>query len=1176
MTMRRSARRIIASVFAVVAVASVVPVVDAPSVSAAPGDLFTLQGETGDFIVGPQSLSYSSFTVEGGPTGIAVKFATPIAPVYWDVRLSPPPGQSLDVGFYEDATRWPSNASGVPGLEVSGSGRGCNTLSGRFVIDEVAFNGSGVVTTLVAHWEQHCENLAPASFGTVSWHGTKPLSPMNAVASGNFPAVTMDTVAASKAQPIVNQGGTPLAVTSVSITGTDASQFEITADPCSGTIIPVGGSCSVQVAFAPTQMGVSHAALTVVDGLHPAGFDLLPLRGGATPRVARIWTEAEQDGSGSASTHRSYAIQSMGIARDIGSVKVLSTAPVSLEAWFGTEDRSPLTVGSYEGAERYDIASVGHPRFELSGGFFGCNTLSARFVVDQLERRPDGTINRFVAHWEHRCEGSDITGFGGVNYNGTVPFVERAIGPNSYEFAPVTAGLAASTRVTISNLGPSPLHIASTALTGNNPSQFTIIADDCAGTTVAAGSSCAVDVRYHPSSPGSHTAKLTVIDDVAQAVGIGSGQDVRLIGAALDEPIFFLEGEDDDTMVGPEHMDLSAVQVNGDDTRIYVFGNQGRTIWYAVLTPKKGTTFAAGASITATQQVGTNDAAHAGLGVFVNNESCTTSTGRLVIRQLTFNANRTVKSLVARWEYHCDGEAASSFGGARFNSTTAFGVSDLTDAVTWEQVPNHTPGATKDIVLNAAGAAAIGVGQVALTGPGVSQFQVVSDGCSNTTIPGGGRCTVRVRFVPTATNLGEKVARLVVPHSGALLSLGGSGQDVVLRGSSTAAASSNFGELTLVSPARLLDTRTGVGAPRARLGANSSLTVQVTGRGGVPATGVGSVIVNVTTTLSTITVTHLTVWPAGTTRPGVSTMFPIASMTLSNLATVRLGTGGRIQVYNATGSTDVAVDVVGWYSDANGPNGARFHPLTPGRAVSTTTGTGVAKAPIASGATLKVDLRGKAGIPLTGAVAVAVNVTATRPTSRGSLTVFAGDRPRPSVPSLSFAPGLTANNMVVVRLPANGVVQFFNSAGNTHLAVDVLGYWTLAANGNSGRYVPVTQVRALDTRREGGPLRAGVRSALQIGGQNGVAHDAGAAVLNVVAVQPGRNGLLRVVPDQVCSMRPTTTLDYVLGRTVANAAWSPLSSDAAAGCAAMPGAIDIYISPWATNVLVDVSGYFTP
>ena len=69
-------------------------------------------------------------------------------------------------------------------------------------------------------------------------------------------------------------------------------------------------------------------------------------------------------------------------------------------------------------------------------------------------------------------------------------------------------------------------------------------------------------------------------------------------------------------------------------------------------------------------------------------------------------------------------------------------------------------------------------------------------------------------------------------------------------------------------PARLLDTRTGTGAPAAKMSAGQTLDLQVTGQGGVPASGVSAVVLNVTATSPT-TAGFLTVFPTGVARPNV-------------------------------------------------------------------------------------------------------------------------------------------------------------------------------------------------------------------------------------------------------------------------------------------------------------------
>jgi hypothetical protein len=47
--------------------------------------------------------------------------------------------------------------------------------------------------------------------------------------------------------------------------------------------------------------------------------------------------------------------------------------------------------------------------------------------------------------------------------------------------------------------------------------------------------------------------------------------------------------------------------------------------------------------------------------------------------------------------------------------------------------------------------------------------------------------------------------------------------------------------------------------------------------------------------------------------PIASDLNYITGQTVPNLVVVKLGAGGAIDLYNAFGTTDVIVDVVGWY-----------------------------------------------------------------------------------------------------------------------------------------------------------------------------------------------------------------------------------------------------------------------
>jgi HYDIN/CFA65/VesB family protein len=117
-------------------------------------------------------------------------------------------------------------------------------------------------------------------------------------------------------------------------------------------------------------------------------------------------------------------------------------------------------------------------------------------------------------------------------------------------------------------------------------------------------------------------------------------------------------------------------------------------------------------------------------------------------------------------------------------------------------------------------------------------------------------------------------------------------------------------------PTRILDTRNGTGGAQARVG-QSPITLTVAGAAGIhtmsdpiPPT---AVVLNVTVTNPTAG-SFLSLWPNGTTRPTASDLNFTAGQTVPNLVVVKVGTDGKIGIFNAAGLTDVVVDVVGWYS----------------------------------------------------------------------------------------------------------------------------------------------------------------------------------------------------------------------------------------------------------------------
>jgi hypothetical protein len=254
--------------------------------------------------------------------------------------------------------------------------------------------------------------------------------------------------------------------------------------------------------------------------------------------------------------------------------------------------------------------------------------------------------------------------------------------------------------------------------------------------------------------------------------------------------------------------------------------------------------------------------------------------------------------------------------------------------------------------------------------------------------------------------------------------------------------SSSGSRYNALVPSRILDTRDGTGGITGPIGPGATVSLGVTGRGigGLPNGGASAVVLNVTVTQPTVG-GFLTVFPGDTARPLASNLNFVAGQTVPNLVVVKLSDVGTISLYNDAGSTHVILDVVGWYGTSGGWNGTGYRALSPARILDTRNGTGGVTGPIGPGGTLTVPVAGRAGVPASGASAVVVNVTATQPSVGGFLTVFPGGPVRPLASSLNFVAGQTVPNLVMAMLGADGTISLYNNAGNTHVVVDVVGWY---------------------------------------------------------------------------------------------------------------------------------------
>jgi len=265
----------------------------------------------------------------------------------------------------------------------------------------------------------------------------------------------------------------------------------------------------------------------------------------------------------------------------------------------------------------------------------------------------------------------------------------------------------------------------------------------------------------------------------------------------------------------------------------------------------------------------------------------------------------------------------------------------------------------------------------------------------------------------------------------------------------------------LPTPVRLCDTRPGnpstLLAPDTQcnglanagttLAAGGSIDVKVGGDNSIPSTATVAVL-NVTAVGPTGT-GYLTVYPQGSGQPTASNVNYVAGQRATgNRVIVPLSASGKVTVYSSA-SSDVLVDVSGYFSAAGG-SGAQFTAeSSPVRICDTRTGnpSGLSGAntqcmgkTIAPQSTLTVHVSTLAGIP-TGAKAVVLNLTGVAPPTTTYLTMFPGPT-LPTTSDINLTTGVTHANMVVATINTNGTVSIYNNSGSVNVLVDVEGWYS--------------------------------------------------------------------------------------------------------------------------------------
>ena len=306
-----------------------------------------------------------------------------------------------------------------------------------------------------------------------------------------------------------------------------------------------------------------------------------------------------------------------------------------------------------------------------------------------------------------------------VPISGTgVTAATATLSPTTLAFSSTNVGSsAAAQQVTISNTGTNTLNIASIALTGTNPSSFTIAPTSC-GATLAGGANCTFSVTFTPAVAGSLSASVTLTDNAANSPQLlpmtGTG-----IGAA------------------PPTATLLPTTLTFPATRI------GSTAGYQMLTLSN--TSATTLNITGIQLSGSSASsfgfrAQTCGASLAANTSCTFS---IAFRP---NTSGTLPVQVQVLDNATGSPQVSNASGTGVGVTT---VSITPANLTFPATTIGSTSAAQMVTVTNTGTAAMALTSVALVGTNASSFAIPSNNCGST-LAVSASCSFAVTFTPVA------------------------------------------------------------------------------------------------------------------------------------------------------------------------------------------------------------------------------------------------------------------------------------------------------------------------------------------------------------------------------------------------------------------------------------------
>jgi hypothetical protein len=549
--------------------------------------------------------------------------------------------------------------------------------------------------------------------------------------------------------------------------------------------------------------------------------------------------------------------------------------------------------------------------------------------------------------------------------------------------------------------------VTASQISGSNANDFSIASDGCKGLVLAAEASCTVSVVFTPQGAGARSGTLLLVEKLNGAPGTTFQQSIFLAGTV---PLPVLTASSNVSFAN------QAIGITGPAQNITIYNNNLIPVAITSITLEQSGDF----------EFGENNC-----GLLIAQSNCTVA--------ITFTPQQAgVRTAILKiydsgtnLPHSVSLTGLGNASALKFIPTTPCRIVDTRNAAGPFGGPKMTGGSSRDFEIPASScnipstALAYSLNVTVVPDRQLGYLAIWPTGQARpvvSTLNSDGRTKANAAIVAAGSNAAVSV---YVSHASEVI--------LDINGYFVSTQSSSGLLFYPLAPCRVADTRQGAspfGVPYLTAGQTRSFPM-TSSSCQIPTTA-KAYVVNMTT------VPHGPLWflaafPAGQTRPLVSTLNAPTGTITANTAIVPAGTDGGISVY-ASNDTDLIIDVTGYFAPP-AEGGLSFYPTTPCRPLDTRALGSIG----AFAKTISIDLSTNGCLPPGVVRAVVSNATALPLASLGYLSLWPNQQTKPYVSALNAIDASTTSNMAIVPTTDTAVNVYASSL--TNLILDVSGYF---------------------------------------------------------------------------------------------------------------------------------------